>query len=174
MKNTVISRVKLLFAAALVASTLLFAGCDFAGSASNVYGTWTSAFGEVFTVSSKAFENSYHAEAAGVSIDYDTYKGSNVKVVSDGDDYGRIFFKYTSAYCTEHSTALSFVYDNDAEDVGKWYAVAYKDLTDTSIALSGAYKLTGKTSCDSFKEAEEEFTVDNGYFAYYSECTKKD
>ena len=55
--------------------------------------------------------------------------------------------------------------------VGKYYAVSFKDLTDTSISISGAYK-NGKMAADSLVEAITEFTINNGYYSNYSSCKK--
>ena len=56
--------------------------------------------------------------------------------------------------------------------VGKYYAVSFKDLTDTSILISGAYKEKGKIATDSLVEAITEFTINNGYYSFYSSCKK--
>lgn len=56
--------------------------------------------------------------------------------------------------------------------VGKYYAVSFKDLTDTSISISGAYKKDGKMAADSLVEAITEFTINNGYYSTYSSCKK--
>ena len=56
--------------------------------------------------------------------------------------------------------------------VGKYYAVSFKDLTDTSISISGAYKEKGKKAADSLVEAITEFTINNGYYSLYSSCKK--
>lgn len=56
--------------------------------------------------------------------------------------------------------------------VGKYYAVSFKDLTDTSISISGAYKKDGKIATDSLVEAITEFTINNGYYGTYSSCKK--
>lgn len=55
---------------------------------------------------------------------------------------------------------------------GKYYCVEYKDLTETSCSFSNAYKAGGKTDCETLDEAKSEFTIENGYFAFYSECSK--
>lgn len=65
-----------------------------------------------------------------------------------------------------------YAYDGDAPDVGKWYAVHYKNLTSESVELAGAYKFGGKTSTTTLEEAKNEFTLANGYFEFHSECKK--
>ena len=59
----------------------------------------------------------------------------------------------------------------DSSVVGKYYAVSFKDLTDTSISICGAYK-DGKMATDSLVEAITEFTINNGYYSLYSSCKK--
>ena len=59
----------------------------------------------------------------------------------------------------------------DSSVVGKYYAVSFKDLTDTSISICGAYK-DGKMSADTLVEAITEFTINNGYYSLYSSCKK--
>ena len=75
--------------------------------------------------------------------------GWNADIVEITDDY--IYVKYSS---------------------GKYFCVAYKNLTETSCSFSNAYKAGGKTDCKTLDEAKSEFTIDNGYFAYFSECSK--
>ena len=56
--------------------------------------------------------------------------------------------------------------------VGKYYAVSFKDLTYSSVSISGAYKEKGKIATDSLVEAITEFTINNGYYGTYSSCKK--
>lgn len=56
--------------------------------------------------------------------------------------------------------------------VGKYYAVSFKDLTYSSVSISGAYKKDGKIATDSLVEAITEFTINNGYYGTYSSCKK--
>lgn len=57
------------------------------------------------------------------------------------------------------------------EVVGKYYAVSFKDLTDTAIKISGAYKTDGVSAADTLAEAITTFTEADGYFDFYSDCT---
>lgn len=65
--------------------------------------------------------------------------------------------------------------NNNNKNLGKYYAVSFKNLTDTSISICGASKQLEDGSYDSsaetLQEAKTKFTEDNGYFAYYSDCT---
>ena len=129
---------------------------------SDLYGKWTSSFGEVYEISKDYFKN-YGENWSG-------YEGNSIIIITNENDNtsGTIFFKYTVSRNPDNS------YSNTAPDVGKWYAVSYKNLTKNSVSLSGAFKLGGKTSTETSQEAKEEFTVENGYFASYSECTKSE
>ena len=50
-------------------------------------------------------------------------------------------------------------------------AIAFKELTASSVSLSGAYGTVSSTS--TLEEAISTFTIDNGYFTIYSECVKQ-
>lgn len=81
------------------------------------------------------------------------------KIKWTSDIAGIMYGKYTSHY------------ENDK--IGKYYAVSFKDLTDSSISISGAWNRdTGVYATDTLKEAEDIFTVANGSFAQYSDCNQ--
>ena len=129
---------------------------------SDLYGKWASSPNEVYEISKDYFKT-YGTWGNG-------YEGDSIIIITNENDNasGTIFFKYTVSANPDWS------YSNTAPDVGKWYAVSYKNLTKNSVSLSGASKLGGKTSTETLKEAIQEFTVENGYFDYYSECTKSE
>lgn len=87
-----------------------------------------------------------------------TYKMEVERIIWNSDASGIIYGKYT-----ENTYSPSVV--------GKYYAVSFKDLTDTSISISGAFK-GGKMAADSLVEAITEFTINNGYYSFYSSCKK--
>lgn len=87
-----------------------------------------------------------------------TYKMEVERIIWNSDTSGIIYGKYTE------NTYNSSV-------VGKYYAVSFKDLTDTSISFAGAYK-DGKMAADTLVEAITEFTINNGYYGNYSSCKK--
>ena len=129
---------------------------------SDLYGKWTSNPEEVYEISKDYFKT-YGESWSG-------YEGDSIIIITNENDNasGTIFLKYTVSMNSDYS------YSNTAPDVGKWYAVSYKNLTKNSVSLSGAYKSDGKTSTETLEEAKEEFTVANGYFDFYSECTKSE
>lgn len=129
---------------------------------SDLYEKWTSSYGEVYEISKDYFKN-YGTWGNG-------YEGDSIIIITNENDNtsGTIFLKYTVSMNPDYS------YSDTAPDVGKWYAVSYKNLTKNSVSLSGALKSGGKTSTETLEKAIEEFTVENGYFASYSECKKSE
>lgn len=119
-------------------------------------GTWTDGtkYG-TYIITNTTFEN------AG------SYKGDNLVVQKLDSTSGYIYIKYTVAMNADYS------YSETAPDVGKWYAISYKDLGAEKISISGAYKDDGATSCETLDEAVTEFTVDNGYFGFYTSHTRQ-
>lgn len=134
---------------------------------SALIGTWQSSYGEIFKITSTSLSNSGSWG--------DAYAGNNLVVSYTNDEAtsGYIYIKYTRAYCSTHSdsTTYTYIYDEDAPDVGKWYAIAFKELTASSVSLSGAYGTVSSTS--TLEEAISTFTIANGYFTSYSECVKQ-
>lgn len=121
-------------------------------------GTWTGGsteWPESYTITNTTFESK------------GSYKGNNLVVQKLDSTSGYIYIKYTVSMNADRS------YSETAPDVGKWYAISYKDLGAEKISISGAYKEGGATSCETLDEAVTEFTVDNGYFAYYSPLTRQ-
>lgn len=122
-------------------------------------GTWQSSYGEIFKITSTSLSN-------GGSWG-DAYAGNNLVVsyTNDEETSGYIYIKYTRAMNPDYS------YSETAPDVGKWYAIAFRDLTASSVSLSGAYGTVSSTS--TLEEAISTFTIANGYFSTYSECVKQ-
>ena len=122
----------------------------------NLIGTWefNGQWTESYTITKDSFTNGYYA-------------GNNAKVYKTDEKSCYIYIQYTKAMNAD------LTYSETAPDVGKWYAIAYKELTDSTLKLAGAYKKGGKTATATIEEAKAEFTVDNGYFDFYSELTKK-
>lgn len=122
-------------------------------------GTWQSSYGEIFKITSTSLSN-------GGSWG-DAYAGNNLVVsyTNDKATSGYIYIKYTRAMNPDYS------YSETAPDVGKWYAIAFKELTASSVSLSGAYGTVSSTS--TLEEAISTFTIANGYFTSYSECVKQ-
>lgn len=95
----------------------------------------------------------------GINFDAGSYKMKVKSIIWSSGASGIIYGRYiTNSFYTNV--------------VGKYYAVSFKDLTDTSISICGAYKEKGKIAADSLVEAISEFTINNGYYGTYSSCKK--
>ena len=126
---------------------------------SPLIGKWKDSYGSIYEISQTEFSN--------YGKSYESYAGNNLVISKSTDNSGYIYIQYTRAadenwnYTTDKTKA---------PDVGKWYSISFKELTNSSIKLSGAYG--EKTSTETLEEAITEFTIENGYFANYSDCTK--
>ena len=127
-------------------------------SDSILIGKWKDNYSSYYEISETEFKN--YGES------FDSYAGNSLLIAKTSSDSGYIYIKYTKAMNPDNS------YSETAPDVGKWYAIAFKDLTSNSVSISGAYKEGGKTSTVTLEEAINEFTIENGYFGTFSECTK--
>ncbi|MEI0557354.1 hypothetical protein [Brachyspira intermedia] len=107
--------------------------------------------------------------------------------IKDNGDKGVEFFAYGGAYGTVSysMTVEEIVWISDTEgmmygqytaswdpsSVGKYYAVAFKNLTASTISISGAYDMiTQNWIADSLEQAKEIFTIDRGSFSEYTDC----
>lgn len=132
-------------------------GVEYLSSDSLLIGTWnggTEQYPESYKISKNDFSNGY-------------YEGNELCVRNISSSSGYIYIKYTKAMNADWS------YSENAPDVGKWYAISYKNLTDDTVSISGAYKSGGATSIETLDEAVSEFTIENGYFGTYSDCTRQ-
>lgn len=126
---------------------------------SPLIGKWKDSYGSIYEISQTEFSN--------YGENYNSYAGKNLVISKSTDNSGYIYIQYTRA------ADKNWNYTTDktkAPDVEKWYAISFKKLTNSSIKLSGAYG--EKTSTETLEEAITEFTIENGYFASYSDCTK--
>lgn len=163
MKNTKFSfnRAWLVLTALLMSALVAvsFTSCKSDDDDASIYGTWKSSYGEIYDISTTELKN-------GGSWG-NGYAGNNLTVIESSDSAGYIYIKYTKAMNADYS------YSENAPDVGKWYAISYKNLTDDTVSISGAYKSGGATSTETLDEAVSEFTIENGYFGKYSDCTRQ-
>ena len=134
-------------------------GVEELSSDSPLIGKWKDSYGSIYEISQTEFSN--------YGENYNSYAGKNLVISKSTDNSGYIYIQYTRA------ADKNWNYTTDktkAPDVGKWYSISFKELTNSSIKLSGAYG--EKTSTETLEEAITEFTIENGYFASYSDCTK--
>ena len=92
-----------------------------------------------------------------------TYKMKVEKIIWSSDTAGIMYGQYT-----EHQDTLG---NPSSTIIGKYYAVSFKDLSESKCSFSGAYD--GSTySADTLEEAQLYFTAENGFFNTYTECIK--
>lgn len=196
MKNSIFSRfTKLSLAALLLLSLTAFTGCpNNAGTDStskpvdsslSVIGTWVDAgeYGNSYYEITESYFKNY-GDYGYEGSEYESYEGDNVTIVKESSTSGYIYIKYTKAYefteedksdddswtATSWPSAGYYRYSTTAPDVGKWYAIHYKNLTASSVDISGASGTV--TSTDTLEEAKAVFTVAKDYYRYYSSCAK--
>ena len=164
MKNTKFSfnRAWLVLTALLMSALVAvsFTSCKSDDDDASIYGTWKSSYGEIYDISTTELKN-------GGSWG-NCYAGNNLTVRKISDSAGIVYIKYTRSIIYGSTD-----YSETAPDVGKWYAISYKNLTDDTVSISGAYKSGGATSTETLDEAVSEFTIENGYFGTYSDCTRQ-
>jgi hypothetical protein len=171
MKHLKFSR---LFAAVTFVAILALAGCKQPEEETPyaIEGTWLDAtYGQKFEITHSELKNFYNDYLTGEPKE--GYAGNELTVEQSSDTSGMIYIKYTKAGKPDWSGYSSD--PSEAPDVGKWYAVSYKDLTDTTVKISASsnYYNSGVSSCDSLEEAKAEFTVDKGYFVTYDDFVKQ-
>lgn len=164
-------KTKVLFAISLAVLSLGFMSCQHETDDDNddistltyltsCMGTWRSTYGEIFKFNTSEVE-SYFETSLG-------YTGDSVVFERETATSGYIYMQYTRAYCTTHSSGYNYIYDTDSLDVGKWYAIYYKNLTLDSVSISGS----ALPASNSLEDAKIEHTVEKGAFAGFSECTR--
>ena len=162
MKNIKFSR---LFAAMMFVAVLSFAGCKQQPEEKHyaIEGTWVCADGQKFVITQSELKN-YWGESDG-------YAGDNLVVVEKSETAGTIFIKYTKAFCYAHSDFDNYIYtyDEDAPEVGKWYAVSYQELSGEKVKISGSSKPASET----LEQAKSIHTNDNGAFGQYDDFTRQ-
>lgn len=141
--------------------TLLPQGIEELSKDSPLIGKWQDVYNSIFEISQNEFSN--------YGDNYLSYAGNNLVISKTSENSGYIYIQYTRAA----DEKWNYTTDKEkAPDIGNWYAISYKSLTASSIQISGAYKKGGETSTETLEEAMAEFTIENGYFSTYSECTK--
>lgn len=120
----------------------------------DILGTWTSSYGEIYAITGSTFTSSFLA--GGIPTVF--YGGNNLFFSPEDTNSGYIYFRYTKAYYED--------------DVGRWYAVHYENLTSNSVSLAGAATTSTDGPTETLYQAIAKFTVENGYFGIHSDCAK--
>ena len=177
MKNIKFSR---LFAAAMLVACFAFAGCKPQveevtvekvivvrplEADDGIIGTWVSAQGEKYEVTTSSYNN---------------YSNWDYTTNAPGSVYNLYYSTETpKVYIINNNSGIIYAKFNDADhigygaEVGQWYALYYSELSSSGVKLWQPYKEGGKAACATLEEAVKEYTVDSGYFAASSTCTKE-
>ena len=119
-------------------------------------GVWKNSHGEIYYINiTYAYTDGCKHNETRYSYDGITqYIGTNTTICFDDASYtsGYIYTK------VEHTDPSLHSYS----DIDKWYAIRFKDLSETRVMLFEA--CGAKSSTNTLEEAKVEFTVDNGYF----------
>ena len=147
----------------IIALLLVFVSCDTAVEENNAdsalpdyVGTWKNTYNEIYKITETTFicdSNGYGFEA-------------NNLVADKKDDKSGIFYMQI----TKNNGWWS-----NSDPVGKWYAVAYKNMTDTTLSLSNACTASPEYEMDcqdSLEKAKAHFDAEK-YFTYYGEFVKE-
>lgn len=164
MKNSFFSKFAKLSLALLFVSCIAFVACKpepEINENATVIGKWVDDTNCIYEITASSFKN--------YGDGWSSYEGNNLVInyTNDEETAGYIYIKYTKAANPD------WTYSETAPDVGKWYAIAFKNLAPSSISISGAYKADGVTATTTLEEAIEEFTIENGYFADFTEAKKQ-
>lgn len=107
--------------------------------------------------------------------------------IKDNGDKGVEFFAYGGGYgiVSYSITVEEIVWTSDTEgmmygqyteswdsaSIGKYYAVAFKNLSSSTISISGAADYINNIwVADSLEQAKEIFTIEKGSFSEYTAC----
>lgn len=138
---------------------------------SSILGNWKSQFGEVYKIQQNNFENYFKDYNSDNLILY--YTAENLYTYKETETSGYIYFQFNNEDYIGSKSYNQATYESVPAEVGQWYAIHYKNLSNNSIYICQASKSDGTDYCfDKLEDAVKILTVDNGYFSYYSECTK--
>ena len=109
--------------------------------------------------------------------EYATYAGSGYNITADRvDDWTGTAVNYSIAikeivWNADNTSGIIYGQYTKAPSynegaINKFYAIAFQNLTETTIEIAGAYKSGGVSETDTLEQAKTTFTVDNGYFSY--------
>lgn len=136
-----------------------------------LYGTWkaTDSWGtEWYKITNSTFTNRYGSKDCKIIEEASlSYEGNNLIVVPVSNKAGIIYLQYTTALDSSYQPTT----DPLLAPIGKWYAVAYRELTANTIEISACSDGTGKSTLE---EAKETYSYGSSYFfGWASECTKQ-
>lgn len=156
MKNSFLFKTLTLFMLMMI-----FVSCDTAAEENSnnaqtplYVGTWKNTYNETYKITETTF--SYDSNGYGFEAD-------NL-VIDKKDDKSGVFYMQITKNNKWWTTS---------DPVGKWYAVAYKNMTDISLSLSNACTAEYEMDCQASLEAAKAHFVADKYFTFYAELAKE-
>lgn len=138
---------------------------------SPLIGTWKSQFGEVYKITTSSIENYYTDFTTSELTKY--YTGNNVKIYKETENSGYIYFQFDDPNYIGSQSYNQNTNESIPATVDQWYCWYYSNLSDKGVYIYSAAKSDGTQYCfNDLQEAIDNLTVENGFFAFSSECTK--
>jgi hypothetical protein len=134
---------------------LLLAGCAEGGGGSstataNLNGTWKDNYGTTITINTSA-----------KTIEYsNSYKGTIENTPKYTAVNGVLIIKFTKYTDADYSNYPEVTYNENTENIGKYGALYWKDLTSNSVYMADAYTGYTHTMFGTLSEAQTNFTLD--------------
>ncbi|GHV62919.1 hypothetical protein AGMMS49587_11230 [Spirochaetia bacterium] len=150
----------------LVMGALSFVGCGDGAGGGNLIGTWTSTFGESYTITTDTV--TYDAGAMGAEF---SYAGTIRNAPNFANPYGIIIIEYTQKPTYyDYGPAPDYAKTNPHIPVNNFQAIYWKDLTTASVGLAQ----TNEEEKATLSDATAAFTLDNEstYISYYGGYSK--
>jgi hypothetical protein len=127
---------------------LLLAGCGEEDSAGNLVGHWQNIADDYttnirITANTVVYEGNYEAEIA---------NEPNFEA-----EYGVIIVKFTKYWTSDYTNYPEVTTFEDAEKVGLYSALYWKELTDSTVMMADAYTGNNHEIVDGLQEALETF-----------------
>ena len=151
-------RTSVLFFTAAFLITLVLSGCTTEITAGDtLIGYWKSSYGDGFELKSGTPVMYYHYNDASKSV---SFAGEVVHSPS---------LKSADGYLTVRIT------DSGSwnKTVGEYLVISWKNFNGSEVSESTPYKAGGASTLGSVSAARDEQTIDNGYFSFYSDCTRQ-
>ena len=139
----------------VLTSAFVLAGCD-DDSTAVFNGTYTNDFGDLVVVTETEFSY-YYSDGNTNSLNYE---GTFDETVDLTDESGRLVIEITDGGSYSYT-------------VDYFMTVSWKNLKKKSVSFSTAYNASGTSEFDTASGALAEHTEANGYFGYYSDCSKQ-
>lgn len=158
MKNSFLFKTLTLFILMMI-----FVSCDTAAEENSdnaqtplYVGTWKNTYNETYKIT----ESTFSCDSNGYGFEADNL------IIDKKDDKSGVFYMQITKNNKWWTTS---------DPVGKWYAVAYKNMTDISLSLSNACTAYPECEMDcqaSLEAAKAHFVADK-YFTFYAELAKE-